>query len=290
MDPARLIAAVCSPAGRYAVVEVHERLGSTNSRAVSIAQPYAVVVAEAQTAGRGRLDRTWESPTGLGLTFSALLPAPTSAPGWVPLVAGLAVAEAITAVTGLRPALKWPNDVLIGQPQPAVDGPPVAPVPPVPPVAPVAPLGKVCGILCEYLPLAHPLVVVGIGLNVHQQRPDLPVPTATSLALACGGRGAVTGQEIDRETVLVEVLDRLAQRVAQLGLPPPEREATYTAYRQQCATLGSLVTVTLPDGSAVTGTAVAVDADGALLVDNGWQVHTLRAGDVTHVRPARDPI
>ena len=276
MDSARLTAAVCSPAGRFALVEVHERLGSTNSRAAAIAQPYAVVVAEVQTAGRGRLDRSWDSPAGLGVTFSVVLPAPTSAPGWVPLVAGLAVAEAITTVTGLRPALKWPNDVLIGQPQPAIDG--------------SAPVGKVCGILCEYLPLAHPLVVVGIGLNVHQQRADLPVPTATSLALACAGRGAMAGQELDRETVLVEVLDRLAHRVAQLGLPASEREATYTAYRQHCATLGSLVTVTLPHRSAVTGTALDVDVDGALLVADGRQVHTLQAGDVTHVRPPRHPV
>lgn len=259
------------------MVEVHESLSSTNSRAVELSRPYAVVLAEAQTAGRGRLDRSWESPAGLGLTFSAVLPAPVNVPGWVPLAAGLAVAEAVTAVTGLHPQLKWPNDLLVsgldasgdtaGAPQGAID----------------PGSGKVCGILCEYLPLPEPLVVVGVGLNVHQRRADLPVTTATSLALALG----VGEDRLDREALLVAVLQRLAVRVDQLGGSAAEREATQTAYRQVCATVGTLVTVTFPDGRAVMGTALDVDGDGALVVDDGQQIHTLHAGDVTHVRPGQ---
>ncbi len=232
--------------------------GSTNAEAMQAAGPWELVAAEAQRAGRGRLDRTWEAPPGLALTFSATLPLPTGAPGWAPLVAGLAVADAITAETGLAAGLKWPNDVLL----------------------PADAERKVCGILCEYRPPTPQrpgVVVVGIGLNVAQSREQLPVPTATSLELAGSG-------PVDRERLLVAVLDALAERYAALQAGGSAAAAVRTAYTQACTTIGAAVRLTRPAGPEVNARAVGIDADGALLVDDGSGPQAYAAGDVTHVR------
>ena len=138
-----------------------------------------VLVAEQQSAGRGRLGRSWESPPRAGLTLSVLLrPAlPPGRLGWVSLWGGLAVARALREQTGLDAVLKWPNDVMVGG-------------------------RKVCGLLAE-VPVEG-AVVLGIGLNVSTSRAELPVDTATSLLL----EGATT---TDRDTVLRAVLRSLTQ-------------------------------------------------------------------------------
>jgi BirA family biotin operon repressor/biotin-[acetyl-CoA-carboxylase] ligase len=133
------------------------------------------VVAEVQTAGRGRLDRTWVSPPRAGLTLSVLLRPTEAALGWVPLLAGLAVARAVTEQAGLDARLKWPNDVLLGE-------------------------RKVAGLLAEAVDGA---VVLGIGLNVTTRRDELPHEGATSLQL----EGAKT---TDRDTLLRALLRGLA--------------------------------------------------------------------------------
>ncbi len=141
--------------------------------------PGYVLVAEQQTAGRGRLDRSWISPARAGLTFSALLTAAPSS--WVPLLGGVAVAQAITDVCGLPATLKWPNDVLVGE-------------------------HKVAGVLAEVAAAPHgPRVVLGIGINVTTTREELPPDfRATSLRLA--------GAEVtDRLTLLRAILHELAQ-------------------------------------------------------------------------------
>ncbi|MGZ6825362.1 MAG: biotin--[acetyl-CoA-carboxylase] ligase [Mycobacteriales bacterium] len=162
-------------------VEVLARAGSTNALVAERAragEPHGlVVVAEEQTAGRGRLDRSWQSPPRAGLTFSVLL-RPALEPhrlGWVPLWGGLAVARAVREQTGVEAVVKWPNDV-------QVDG------------------RKLAGLLAESVAGA---VVLGIGLNVTTRREELPVETATSLQL----EGATT---TDRDTVLRAVLRALA--------------------------------------------------------------------------------
>ena len=136
-----------------------------------------VVVAEEQTAGRGRLDRSWDSPPRAGLTFSVLLrpDLPVERWGWVPLLAGLAVAQAIREQTELDAVLKWPNDVLI-------DG------------------KKVAGLLAE---VSDGAVVLGVGLNVTTRASELPHEQATSLLLA----GATM---TDRETLLKSLLRGLS--------------------------------------------------------------------------------
>ena len=134
-----------------------------------------VVVAEQQTAGRGRLDRSWVSPPRSGLTFSVLLRPAGGPSGWLPLLAGVAIARALRTQAQVDAWLKWPNDVLVDD-------------------------RKVCGVLAE-VPVAG-AVVVGIGLNVTTRREELPVETATSLRLA----GAAT---TDRDTLLRAVLREL---------------------------------------------------------------------------------
>ena len=135
-----------------------------------------VVVAESQTAGRGRLDRSWVSPPRAGLTFSVLLRPAPAVLAWQSLLGGVAVARAVREVAQVDAVLKWPNDVL-------VEG------------------KKVCGLLAE-APVSG-AVVLGIGLNVTTREDELPHGGATSLQLV----GAVT---VDREPLLKAVLRHLA--------------------------------------------------------------------------------
>lgn len=209
-----------------------------------------VVVAEAQTAGRGRLDRSWISPPRAGLTFSVLVrPAlPAAQWSWLPLWAGLAVATALRERAGVDVVLKWPNDVVLG------------------PGAGAALAGrKVCGVLVE---VPEPgAAVIGIGLNVTTTQEELPHEGATSLRLA----GART---TDRDTVLRAVLRALTDVLA-------DPEAARAGYRERCSTIGRRVRLELPGDRAVEGTAQAVDDAGRLVVDGT----TCAVGDVVHLRP-----
>lgn len=258
LDPDALQRAVLSPAGPWLEVEHHRTIGSTNARAAQLDGPWRVVVADHQSQGRGRLARRWEAPPGASVAVSATVPVPTTGLGWLPLLAGLAVVEAVEAVTDLRAELKWPNDVLL-----PADG-----------------SRKVCGILCELVAArgGRPaFVVVGTGINVSQTRDQLPVPTATSLSLAGAG-------DVDRTALVAAYLRALADR---LGDPVG---TVRDAYRARCSTLGRTVTLSLPQGGAVTGEAVGVDADGRLLVDGPEGRIAWAAGDVVHTRmPQADP-
>lgn len=168
-------------------VEVLAQTGSTNAVAAERAragEPAGlVVVAERQSAGRGRLDRSWVSPARAGLTLTVLLrPAlPADRLGWVPLWGGTAVARALREQTGLDAVVKWPNDVLVGG-------------------------RKICGLLAE-VPVPG-AVVLGVGLNVTTSREELPVPEATSLLL----EGATT---TDRDTLLRALLRSLGEVLAE---------------------------------------------------------------------------
>ena len=213
-----------------------------------------VIVADHQTAGRGRLDRTWEAPAGSGLVMSALVrPAelePTLWP-WIPLMAGVATAEAVARL-GLVAQLKWPNDV-------EIDG------------------RKLAGILVERIesrkregpPRRGPAAVVGIGLNVAMSADQLPIPTATSLILQ--------GIEVDRDAVLTVVLEALGRCYDMLLV---DAGAVRAAYLAACSTVGSRVRIALPDGSTLDGDATDVDEHGRLVVDG----RPITAGDVVHVR------
>ncbi len=214
-----------------------------------------VVVAETQTAGRGRQGRSWVSPPRAGLTFSVLL-RPPQVSGWLPLLGGLAVAVALTEQAGVTAGVKWPNDVLI---EDVVDG-----------GGGSARRGKVAGLLAEVPAGGGGAVIIGIGLNVTTRLAELPDERATSLALA---QAATT----DRETLLKAVLRTLARAYASWRADPA---ALVPAYRAACVTLGQRVRVELPGGESYEGAATDVDGDGRLIVSE----RAFAAGDVVHLR------
>lgn len=225
--------------------------GSTNADVSAAARDGAaeglVIVADHQTGGRGRLDRTWDSPPGSGVAMSVLL-RPTELSSalwpWIPLMMGVATADSVRS-WGLEPSLKWPNDV-------ELDG------------------GKVAGILVERVDTADgPAAIVGVGLNVAMAADQLPVPTATSLSLQ--------GVDVDRDVVRDAVLAALGERYRLLQADPA---AIRVAYLAACGTVGSAVRVHLPDGSTLEGDATDVDEHGRLVVAG----QPVTAGDVVHVR------
>ncbi|MET7649123.1 biotin--[acetyl-CoA-carboxylase] ligase [Streptomyces sp. NPDC005426] len=252
------------PGGLWTGLDVVDRTGSTNSdlagRAASLTEG-TVLVAEEQTAGRGRLDRVWTAPARSGLFFSVYLEpgaVPVQRWGWLPLLAGVAAATGLARSAGVDMALKWPNDLLV-----TVDGEE----------------RKAGGILAER---AGDGVVIGIGLNVSLRADELPAPTAASLALA----GAVS---TDRETLLRGVLRSLEQWYGQWRAADGDAAASglQEAYAAGCATLGRTVRAQLPGDRTLTGEAVAIDGDGRLVLsaDDGLR-EPVSAGDIVHLRGA----
>lgn len=252
LDREALHEALVTPGQPWTGVDVHPSLGSTNVEAARLGQPWRVVVTDHQEAGRGRLGRTWETPANTSVTLSVLLPAPEQARGWLPLATGLAVRDALSEVAGVASSLKWPNDVLL----PADDD------------------RKVCGILCELGPAG---VVVGLGINVDQDRDELPVDTATSLRLA----GA---SEVSRERLVVAVLTHLARWHADLSGAAPARAGVHAAYRRACSTIGREVDLHVAGGEVRRVRAVGVDDEGRLVVSSAGSEYAVAAGDVVHVR------
>jgi len=269
LDAAVLRRAVVRPGGLWRGFEVLASTGSTNAdlvaRAVAGAPEGVVLAAEEQTAGRGRLGRSWVSPPRAALTFSLLVRPATVSParrGWLPLLAGVSVASAVRAVAGVDARLKWPNDVLVGP-------------------------AKLGGILAEAVGDA---VVVGIGLNVSTEPGELPPPgptqgagalPATSLrVLAAAGSG-------DRERLLTEILAAFEHwyQAWRQAAGDPDRCGLRAEYTRLCATIGRRVRVERPGGQLLSGLAVGVDPDGRLLVrvSSGAEV-PVAAGDVVHLR------
>ncbi|GAA2130889.1 biotin--[acetyl-CoA-carboxylase] ligase [Kitasatospora kazusensis] len=281
LDAARLSHDLVVPGGLWTSVEVVAETGSTNTdlaaRARAGAAEGAVLVAEAQSAGRGRLERQWTAPARSGLFLSVLLRpgevprearqaeggggrragVPMERYGWLPILVGVAAASALGRVAETEIGLKWPNDLQV-----TVDGAE----------------RKVGGILTE---LSDGAVIAGLGVNVSLREAELPVPTAGSLVLA---GAAVT----DRETLLRALLRSFAELygewVAAAG--DPHASGLLPAYAARCTTLGRPVRVLLPGDRELTGEAVAVDGDGRLVVrtPDGTR-HPVAAGDVVHVRP-----
>lgn len=265
----------------FARVEVVETSPSTNAELVTAvrADPAgwpapSALVAEHQTAGKGRAGRSWETPARAGLTVSVLLrpQVPAEALGWLPLLAGLAVVRTVSD-GGVTAAVKWPNDVLL----PAVDT--------------IAGLGlyrKVAGILAQVVPEAQgipgpgaPAVVLGIGLNVSQSAEELPVPTATSLTLAGYPRP-------DRTDVLVRLLGEVHAVVRRWEKAGGDAAAAglLDEYTAVSATLGTRVRAELAGGAGtLAGEAVGLDRAGALVVrTESGDERTVTAGDIWHLR------
>lgn len=252
LDREALHEALVTPGQPWTGVDVHPTLGSTNLEAARLAEPWRVVVTDHQQAGRGRLGRAWDTPAHTSVTLSVLLPAPEQGRGWMPLATGLAVRDALVEVAGLEAGLKWPNDVLL----------------------PADAERKVCGILCELQPTG---IVVGLGINVDQERTELPVETATSLRLA----GA---PDVSRERLIVSVLTHLARWHAALRGAAPDRAAVHAAYRKACLTIGREVELHVAGGEVRRVRAVGVDDEGRLVVTGAGTEYAVAAGDVVHVR------
>ncbi|MEU8327181.1 biotin--[acetyl-CoA-carboxylase] ligase [Micromonospora sp. NPDC048839] len=278
LSAARLRRALVAPNGPWSRLELHAETGSTNADAAEAAragEPEGlVVVAERQTAGRGRRGRVWQSPPRAGIATSVLLrpgvavpdrdwpPAPPTGYGWLPLLAGVALVEAVARLAELDATLKWPNDLLIDD-------------------------AKCAGVLAEAVPGRAPdqppAIVLGIGLNVTLRAEELPVnPTglpATSLQLA--GAAAT-----DRDPLLRALLRSVAEWYDRWRSAGGDAVASglRDAYLAACATIGREVRVLLPDGETVTGTATGVDPDGQLQLTTPAGARTLAAGDVLHLR------
>ncbi|MEU0673133.1 biotin--[acetyl-CoA-carboxylase] ligase [Streptomyces sp. NPDC006172] len=253
--------------GLWTAVDVVPRTGSTNSDLVALAAAGkagegSVLVAEEQTAGRGRLDRQWSAPPRSGLFFSVLLcPAgiPVGRWGWLPLLTGVAVATGLSRAAGVDTALKWPNDLLV-----TVGGEE----------------RKAGGILAERA--GEDGVVVGVGINVSLGAAELPVPQAGSLLLA----DAVT---TDRDPLLRSVLRTLEDWYTRWrdADGDPAASGLQGAYAAGCATLGRTVRAELPGDREITGEATAIDGDGRLVITTRQGAREpVGAGDIVHLRPA----
>jgi BirA family transcriptional regulator, biotin operon repressor / biotin---[acetyl-CoA-carboxylase] ligase len=276
LAPAALRRAAVRPGSLWRDVEVVESTGSTNADLLARAlrgEPEGLVLAtEHQRAGRGRMGRTWTTPPRAALTFSLLVrPAevPAARRGWLPLLTGVAVVEAITSVTRVPTRLKWPNDVLASTDQPSTGQ---------------SSTGKLVGILAE---AAADAIVVGIGVNVSTEASELPergpgALPATSLLLA-----GAPAETLDRGPLLLAILAAferwyLAWRQAD---GDPGDSGLHARYTELSGTIGRQVRAELPGGQALSGPAVGVDADGRLLVgssDTGTV--SVAAADVVHLR------
>jgi BirA family biotin operon repressor/biotin-[acetyl-CoA-carboxylase] ligase len=276
LDADRLRSLLLAPAGPLARLEVVESVASTNTAladeltaAPSLWPTPGLLLAESQTAGRGRSGRTWVTPAGTSVTgtFVVRPELPPEALGWLPLLAGLGVVTALRATAGVRAFLKWPNDIVVDNLAGHVEG--------------WGTWRKLGGILTETVPLpGHTrAVLVGVGLNVTQRADELPVPAATSLALA-GARHA------DRESVLVAVVTAMARVAGRFVAAGGDAAASGLADEVvgACVTLGRAVHVDLPGGERLDGVAERLEASGALVVRADGGERTVLAGDVLLVR------
>lgn len=252
-----------------------ESTGSTNADLLALAASeelpdLTVVVSANQQAGRGRAGRSWETPPGKALAISVLLKPPmasagdTNALGWLPLLGGLAMVEAVNPLLPAQSqaALKWPNDVLIGD-------------------------KKLCGVLSELVPAtagSGPAVVIGAGINLTQNTEELPISNATSLELAGASLPASENQRFD--LVLSAYLQRLSywyQRLTASSLSA-EGSGLRAAVIASCATLGKPARAILPDGSELIGMATTIDSTGRIVLEVAGKLTPVAAGDIVHLR------
>lgn len=234
-----------------------EEIDSTNAYLRAEARRGAaegtVAVADHQSAGRGRLDRRWESPPGASLLVSVLF-RPEFDPADLHLctaAVALAAAQACREVAGVGPVVKWPNDLLVDQ-------------------------AKLAGVLAEAdFDAGACALVVGIGVNVAWPGP----PDVGGTCLDAFGAAPV-----DRSALLDALLGALSERRARLDSAAGRREVA-DELRQRCATLGQRVRVELPS-EAVVGQASSIDDAGRLVVQTAAGPRRVSAGDVVHLRTA----
>ncbi len=285
--------------GRFADVRWVAETGSTNADVMALARDGApdgvVVVADHQSAGRGRRSRSWAAPAGGSLLLSVLMRPPAAVAGALTMATAVALAEAVERVAGVTPGLKWPNDLVLEGP---LAGRHARPGP-----GPDTSSGdhKLAGILAEAdwpagstvsggwrEPAAHEraVVVVGVGLNVRWPEPSSDDEGAKEVVDVADTAVALNwvGADVDRVDLLVAFLRRLDECYGNLVGTGPA--AVMAEWRRRSATLGRRVRVDV-GGDDVEGTAIDVTAEGQLVVETlDGDRRTVAVGDVVHLRPA----
>lgn len=275
----RARSALSSGAGaRFADVRWVAETGSTNADAMALAregEPEGLVlVADHQTAGRGRAGRTWTAPAGASLLVSVLLRPPVHAMDLTTMAMAVAAGEAVEAVAGFAPRLKWPNDLVWPGDGTSRDR-------------------KLAGILAEAdwptpstavagarerVPDEPVVVVVGLGINV--MWPEVPPVDLAEIAVACNH---IRPTVVDREELLIALLRRFD--VHYTSLLDGDRHSLLTAWRARSATLGRRVRVDL-GGDEIEGVAIDITPTGHLVVETADGLRTVAVGDVVHLRLA----
>lgn len=270
LDEATLRAEVIGGSSYWRHLDVVEQTGSTNADLVARATAGAdidgaVLIAEHQSAGRGRHGRSWSAAPGAQLTMSVGVrvdDVPTAGWGWLSLATGLAVVDAVAAVSPVEAGLKWPNDVLANA---------------------SGSMGKLAGILAE---VAQPFAVIGLGLNVHAAPADVP---GAACLLDAGGVAP------DRDVLARRVLRELGERITAWRAAHGADPQLANDYRARSLTLGSRVRAELPGGQNIVGIARDIDGQGRLRLET-WdslqadraaksgEIVVVSAGDVVHLR------
>jgi len=236
LDPAE-IKRLITPYWRVSVVELTSTTQGDLVQRVrdGKAQVGDVITAEFQSAGRGRLDRTFEAAKGTALLFSFYIEPKRNRDdwGWLPLIAGYSVAKTLHA---FHATVKWPNDILINN-------------------------RKVSGLIAEVVGNG---VVIGIGINVGMSEDQLPVETATSLLIE-------GGVDLTRDEILCEVLEEFEEHFVQWDQGIDEVQSLYS---HLCATLGKEVRVEYPGGATHLAVAESISDIGALILDDGTHVQS----------------
>ena len=248
-----------------------EKIESTNLQALHLIEagtPHGtVILANQQTAGKGRLDRRWHSPANTNLYYSIILSQKPAQPfiSWIPLASGVAVAEALEDLSGLSVSVKWPNDILFGT-------------------------KKLGGILCETTTKGPSgwSTIVGIGININTEKSHFPLDLqdiATSLTVE-------TQHQFDRRVALTTLLAKLESHYD--GIFSSDLQTLQASYRSRSSTLGRQIRAHLVNGEQIEGLAFDIGSEGELRVTpstNSGQSTTcqsspieIRAGDIIHLR------
>jgi BirA family biotin operon repressor/biotin-[acetyl-CoA-carboxylase] ligase len=237
LHTASLRSEVVRPGGPWRYLDVVDQTESTNSDLLARAGAGgdiegAVLIAEHQTAGRGRMGRSWSAAAGAQITLSAGVRAgdvPIDYWGWLPLAAGVAVVDTVAAEAGVRADVKWPNDVMVGE-------------------------RKLAGILSEVVTPTS-FVVIGIGLNVTLSAEEAGEPVAISLF--------DLGVEVpDRDRLTRRLLSELGTRIDNWRMAGGADEKLSADYLARSLTIGSDVRVLLPGGREIVGAAHGIDGQG----------------------------
>jgi BirA family transcriptional regulator, biotin operon repressor / biotin---[acetyl-CoA-carboxylase] ligase len=264
IDLAELQRELIRPGGLWQRVDLVAETGSTNADLAARARqgeaPGTVLITDYQSAGRGRQGRTWTAPPGSGIAMSILVRPGGIDPSrwsWLSLLAGLAVSDGVRRAANLPTVLKWPNDVLVAD-------------------------RKVCGILSERVDTSRgPACVVGIGVNVSLDEDQLPVPSATSLAIAARELGEVPPS---RTAVIATVLAAFELLYGRWEAQAGNDASLAASYAERCDTIGRRVQVLLSAEHNVEGIADRVDEYGRLVVRTSSVSAAYGAGDVVHLQ------